>query len=222
MAVYNNRYYPDSQAVTWADLGTRSWAEFDYNWTSGNTTIANASVTWSYTTTATDLGTVKSFYPTTQVVWDDAQPVTIAYEYSTDGSSYTSTGAGPITARYIRTNVTTSGSYLTSIQTDINYDPKIETLYNVDTSTLSGNVTHRILNTNNFSRVQSISITPATTETRPISGQLVSNDTGNITIRAVNLDTWDKVAVDATVNIVVVGFPALTANTATGTVSVRP
>jgi hypothetical protein len=36
----------------------------------------------------------------------------------------------------------------------------------------------------------------------------------------VDLDTWGKTAVDGNVNIVVVGFPRLVANTTLGTVSV--
>ena len=87
MAVYANLYYPDSRNSTWSDISSLTWAECDYNWASGNSLQANSTASWSYTTTRTDLGAVKTFYPLTRVVWDSSQPVTIEYEYSNDDSS---------------------------------------------------------------------------------------------------------------------------------------
>lgn len=221
MAVYNNRYYPDSRNSTWTSLGTMTWADATGDWASFDPVSANATASWSYTTTATDIGSVKSFYPTTQVQWDRSQPVTIEYEYSTNGSSYTTVGAVPMTARYMRTKITTTGAYLASIDTQINTDTTAESFVGIDSSTLSGNINYRSLPTSNFSTITSLAVTPATTETRPVTGKIQTNDNaGNVTIKVVDLDTWGKTSVDATVNIVVVGFPRITANASLGTVSV--
>jgi hypothetical protein len=220
MAVYNNRYYPDTRNSTWSDISTLSWSDSDLDWSNFNANIGNASVSWSYTTNATDLGSSKWFYPVTQVLWDDSEPVTIQYEYSNDDSTYTTANAEPMYGRYVKTKITTDGAYLTSIQTFIETEPVVETYYNLNTSTLSGNVDYRTLSTASFSQVQSVTITPSITETKPVQGRLVSNNTDSITIRIVDLDTWDKVSINANVNIVVVGFPKLTANSTTGTVSV--
>lgn len=220
MAVYGNLYYPDSRNSTWADISTLTWADGDYNWASFSANSANATASWSYTTTATDLGSYKSFYPTTDVVWDDTQPVTIQYEYSTDGNTFVLANAEPMSGRYMRTKITTTGAWLASIDTEINTDTRTESYYNLDTATLSGNVNYRTLSTQNFSSIQSLSVTPTATETRPVTGRLLDS-TGNIKIRVIDLDTWGKTAVDANVNIVVVGFPRLVANATTGTVTVQ-
>jgi hypothetical protein len=220
MAIYNNNYYPDSRNSTWANTASFTWAESDYNWSSFSANAAVSTSTWSYSTSATDLGSQKTFYPTTEVTWDDTKPITITYDYSLDDTTYYNTQPGSITARYFKTNVSTAGSYVGSIFTQVNYNPTSETYYNLNTVTLSGNVNYRILNTNNFSSIQSVAVTPSITETRPVAGRLLANDTGNIQLRIVNLDTWDKVAVDANVNIVVTGFPYLTTNANAGIVAV--
>jgi hypothetical protein len=219
MAIFNNRYYPDSRLITWANTSAYTWEQSDQNWLTVNSTSNVSSLTWSYTSDATDLGSIKSFYPTTEVDWDTTSPVTIEYLYSSDGNAYTTVSpGGSITARYLKTQITTAGSFLSSINTNINYTPITETYYNLDTTTLSGNTTHRRLNANRFSTVQSITITSAVSETRPIQGQLIENQSGNVIIRAINLDSWDKLAVDANVNIVVVGFPYLTTDANVGVV----
>jgi hypothetical protein len=220
MAIYNNTYYPDSRNSTWDDIASLTWADSTYNWSAFSPTSANASATWSYSTSAQDLGSAKTFYPTTQVDWDRKQPIYITYDYSLDGNVYYNTQPGSITARYLKTNVTTSGSYVGSIYTQANYNPTAETHYNLDTSTLSGNVNYRILDTNNFSSIQSITITPSLTESRPLVGKLIANNTGSIQFKVIDLDTWDKVAVNGNVNIVVTGFPYLTTNPQAGVVVV--
>lgn len=219
MAIYGNVFYPDSRNSTWANIASLTWADSTFNWASWNANAANSTSSWSFTTTATDLGSQKSFYPTSQIEWDRAQPVTIQYEHSNDDVTYTTANAEPITSRYIRTKITTTGAYLVSIDTQINTDTKTETYANINTATLTGNVNFRTVNTQNFSGIQSLVITPTSTESRPLSGRLM-DPLGNIKIRVVDLDTWGKTAVDGNVNIVVVGFPRLTANATLGTVSV--
>ena len=219
MAVYGNVYYPDERNSTWANIATVTWANSTFNWASFDANAANSTASWSFTTSATDLGSYKSFYPTTEVDWDNRQPVTIQYEYSTDGNTYVTANAEPISSRYIRTKITTTGAYLTSINTTVNTDTRTETYYNLDTATLAGNVNYRTVNTQNFSGIQTLVVTPTAAETRPLTGRLI-DPTGNIKIRIVDLETWGKTAVDGNVNIVVVGFPRLVANTTLGTVSV--
>lgn len=224
MAVYNNRYYPDTNLITWQDLADDAitWGDSTQDWISFSANVTGVGGSWSYTTTATDLASSKWFYPTTTVAWDDTQPVTIQYEYSTDGSTYTTANAEPMFGRYVRTKITTDGQYLESISTAINTEPKVETYFNVNTAALSGNIDSRTFTTPGFSKIQSVVITPATTETKVIQGQLLADNTSNISIRVVDVDTWSRVSTDANVNIVLTGFPTLTANSTTGTVTVTP
>jgi hypothetical protein len=218
MSVFNNRYYPESRSSTWSDISALTWADADQDWLTISANAANTSVAWSYVSTATDLGSRRSFYPETTVEWDDSQPVTITYLVSDDDVTYTTYTPQPLEGRYLKTQINTSGAWLSSITTTIQTEPRIETWYNLNSNTLPGNVTHRTLTTNNFSRITSVTVTAATTETRPVAGQLIANNTGNITLRVIDLDTWDKVAVDANVNIVVAGFPRLTSNSIQGIV----
>lgn len=221
MAIYGNLYYPDSRNSTWSDIAALTWAQCDYNWISANSLQANSTASWSYVTTRTDLGAVKTFYPTTRVVWDDSQPVTIQYEYSNDDASYTRVSPQPITARYIRCNITTTGSYLTSIDTVINTNTISETASDIATSTLAGNVNMRTLPFTNFSTITAITFNANTAETKTIAGQVVSNDNqGNVKVKIVDLDTWGKTAINANVNITATGFPRITANATLGTVTI--
>lgn len=218
MAIYNGAFYPDTQALTWANIAGYTWTHGNLNWLTFNSAAANSVSSISYTTDATDYGYAKWFYPETTVVWDDEKIVNISYQYSTDGANYTTTNAAPMYGRYLKTTVNTAGKYLNSIQTYIRTEPRFESYYNLDLTTLTGNTSHRTLYTNNFSQIQSVTITSGQNETRPLSGKLVQNNTGNIVIRAIDLDTWDKVSVDANVNIVIVGFPTLQSNSIQGKV----
>jgi hypothetical protein len=221
MAIYGNLYYPDSRNSTWSDIAALTWAQTDFNWISGNSLQANSTASWSYVTYRTDLGAVKTFYPTTRVVWDKSQPVTIQYEYSLDDATYTLVTPQPITARYIRTNITTTGSYLSSIDTLINTNTISETASDISTATLAGNVNMRTLPFTNFSTITAITFNANTTETKTIAGQVVSNDNaGNVKVKIVDLDTWGKTAINANVNITATGFPKLTANATLGTVTI--
>ena len=212
MAVFNNRFYPDQNLVTWANIAAVTWGNADVNWVSANSSLPTYSQAWTSNTDVTDLGSIKSFYPVTSVEWDDTYPVTITYEVSLDGTTFTEYSAGPLTGRYLKTKINTQGQYLSSISTEIQTAPIIETYYNINSADLPGNVTHRRLSTNSFSQIQSVTITSAVTESRPIGGQIVENTTGNVIIRAIDLDSWGKVATNANVNIVVVGFPRLIVN----------
>lgn len=218
MSVFNNRYYPDSRTATWADISTLTWADGDFDWLTFNANSANSTAAWSYTTTSTDLGSRRSFYPETVVEWDDSQPVTITYLVSDDDVNFTTYQPGALEGRYLRTQINTAGAWVSSITTTIQTEPRVETWYAVNTASLSGNTTHRTLYTNNFSRITSVSITPSVSESRPVAGRLISNSTNSIQFRAEDTDTWDQVAVDANVNIVVVGFPQLTSNSIQGIV----
>lgn len=222
MAIYNNRYYPDTNLATWQDLedDAITWGDSDVNWIRFSANVTGVGGSWSYTTTATDLGAAKWFYPTTTVRWDDSEPVTIDYQYSQDDVTYTTANAEPMFGQYVRTRITTEGDYLESISTTINTEPRVETYLSVNTAALSGNVDSRTFATPGFSQIQSVLITPSSTETRVIQGQLLADNTSTISIKIVDIDTWDRVSVDANVNIVLTGFPQLTANTATGTVTI--
>jgi len=222
MAIYNNRFFPDTNLATWQDLADDAitWADSTENWISISANVTGVGGSWNFTTTATDLGSSKWFYPTTTVRWDDEEPVTIDYEYSVDDVSYTTANAEPMFGRYVRTRITTEGAYLESIATTINTEPRVETYLSVNTAALSGNVDSRTFPTPGFSQIQSVLITPSSVETRIIQGQLITDNTSNIEISVRDVDTWGQITTDANVNIVLTGFPQLVANTQTGTVTI--
>lgn len=222
MAIYNNRFYPDSNLATWQDLedDAITWADSDRDWISVSALVSGVGGSWNFTTTASDLQSAKWFYPTTTVRWDDEEPVTIDYQHSLDDINYTTANAEPMFARFVRTRITTEGAYLQSIATTINTEPRVETYLAVNSAALTGNVNSRQFETPGFSQIQSVLITPSSTETRVIQGQLLADNTSNIEILVRDVDTWGQITTDANVNIVLTGFPQLVANTQTGTVTI--
>lgn len=244
MPIYNNRYYPPEQAVTWADLDTDdglyvvadyvvanyiateptglNWANGTANWNSWT----DSTVSWNFVTnTNIDLDTIRSGYPISSAEFDrgDATDRTclISYQTSTDGVSYTNVSAGVLTGRFVRTAITCNGSYLSRLETQIRFDSEQETFTAVNTAALSGTVNGRLLNLSSVGNVTHVSTQSTVGVYSPSSYDIDVTSANNTSITFVvkDLDTWGKANVDVnTLDIVVHGFPQIAANAQLGTV----
>jgi len=245
MPVYNNRYYPPEQAVTWADLATDdglyvvadyvvadyiatepggglTWANGTANWNSWT----NSNVSWNFvTTTNIDLGSLRSGYPISSAEFDSGpandKTCLISYQTSTDGITYTNVSAGVLTSRYVRTRVTSNGSYLSRLETTIKFDTEQEVFTAVNTAALSGTVNGRILNLSSVGNIAQVSSqnTIGTYSASSYDIDVVSANADAITFVVKDLDTWGKANVDVnTLDILVQGFPKIAANAQLGIV----
>lgn len=243
MAIYENRYYPDTRQVTWADLQTTGgdyvetgYVDTDYvevatggglTWADGTRdwhTWTNSSVSWSYVTNVSiDLGSVRSGYPISRADWDQSQGygLTISYQTSTDNITFSNVNAGILTGRYIRTIATTQASWLSRLETQINFDTVQEVLTNVNTAALSGTVNGRVLPLATIGNIAHIS-TQSTVGTYTASAydiDVLSVNNTSFTFVVKDLDTWSKANVDvAGLDFVIQGFPQVAANATLGTV----
>ena len=248
MAVYNNRYYPEEQQLTWADLasGNVTWADGSSNW---NSWTANTDA-WSFTVTdAIDLGSVRTCYPISSCEFDrtDANATClIGYSISEDDVTYASVPAGVFSGRYVKTQVTlTNSAWLSRVDTELLFDTQIESFANVDTSTLSGTVDARVLPVATISSINHISagaslsqpVTASSYEARYLAyiaaGTSLYMLTDYVTTDYVeeivvdagmqfvvrDLDTWSKANVNATLDFVIQGYPRVEANATLGIVS---
>lgn len=240
MPVYSNRYYPPEQQVTWQDLGSggtyidddyveqsyaaASWVDGVANWNSW----FDDNTQWVYTTTTNiDLGMVRTGYPITTTEWEKGnstqfKSLTVSYQVSTDGITYSNVAAGILTGRYIKTQITSNSSYLSRIDTSIYFDTQQEVFTNVNTSVLSGTVNGRTLNLATVGNIAHISSQNTTGTYSPSSYDIdvISANTSSFTFVVKDLDTWGKANVDVSgLDIVVQGFPRIAANTRLGIVS---
>jgi len=244
MAIYDNRYYPDSRQVTWADLNTDSgeYMDSDYvvsdyvalepggglTWAQGTRdwhTWTNSNVSWSYTTnTAIDLGTIRTGYPISSAQWDQTQDygLTISYSVSDDNVTYTNVSAGLLTGRYIKTVATTQASWLSRLETQIFFDTRQEIYTNVNTSSLSGTVNGRVLPLATIGNIVHVSSqnTIGSFSSTAYDIDVISANSTSFTFVVKDLDTWGKANVDVSgLDLVIQGFPQITANATTGTVN---
>ena len=203
MALYSTRTY------SWQDLAdnTVTWADFS-EWT-GNGVDIGGDTGYDdlvYTTSAYDFGAVKTFYPTTIV--DALGTVTVTYLISDDDASYTEYSPGIYTARYVKTKVTvvnaTTTAELFSIESDYFTDTISETFYNLSIS--SSGTTLPI--TRALGQLAGI-----TTSTPQNIQAVLTDDTATApVVTTYDMDTWGKVAVNATATITLIGYPDVTSD----------
>lgn len=203
MALYSTRTYDwqdlADDGVTWAD-----WVE----WTGNGTTI-NGSTGYDdlvHTTDANDLGSVTTFYPTTVV--DALGTVTVTYETSNDDVTYTPVSPGIFTARYIKTVVTvanaTTTAELYSIESEYNNDPVSESFK--DLSISSSGTTLPITRT--YGSLAGITASTA----QNIQAVLTDTTPSAPEVTCYDMDTWGKIAVNATASITLTGYPLVAAD----------
>ena len=218
MPAFDHKYYDSSRVVTWADLGSTTWADADWDWQSFTEPTHSD---WTYTTTAFDIGRKCWVVPETFVTSSGSPgdyPVTISYSISDDNVSFTPIPAQGFNARYVKVVVTTAKDYITGIQSDYYQDAKVFSATDVNTSTLTGTTSARQLPITTLSAITSATFTPDVSETRPLLFTVSDYTPATFTFAVKNLDTWGKVAVDATINITVWGLPSITVDTVGGSV----
>lgn len=218
MPAFSNRYYDSTRVTTWADLGSTTWADSDWDWQSFSEPTHSE---WTYTTTAFDIGRKTWVVPETFVTSSGSPgdyAVNISYSISDDNITFTPQAAGAFNARYVKVVVTTAKDYITGIQSDYYQNTITYTATDVDTSTLAGSVSARQLPITTMSAITAASFQPDIAETRPLSFAVLDTDPATFSFVSKNLDTWGRVAVDATINITVWGLPSVIINTNSGSV----
>lgn len=243
MAVYNNRYYPDELAVSWGDLagsGSNLYVEADYvvtdyvsdstglGWGDGVAnwhTWTNSAVSWSYITSSLDLGSVRTGYPVSSAEWDRGDPAApttclISYQTSNDNSTFSNASAGTLTGRYIKTVVTTTGSYISRIETTMNFDTVQQAWTGVNTAVLAGTVSGRTLDKDIVGNIAYVSAenSVGTYSRSSYDIDVLSETADDFTFVVKDLDTWGRANVDAVLDIVAQGYPRVAANAALGRV----
>lgn len=225
MAIFDdNNLYPDT-SYTWADFGTELTPGYWFQWEKWapfypGGYVASGSPDLVVSAATIDLGAVKDVVPIAFV--DAVGTIELKFSTSTDNVTFTTpavfSGAA-LRGRYIKCDIEITGEDISLRSFDIQYldsqNSIVETLFNIDTTTLSGSVGARLLPLQkNFSAILSISATAATSETTHKTVLLDPNDydTSTPSVNIIDLDSFGKVSVDATVDIVVIGLPGVTVN----------
>ena len=204
--------------ATWSAY--TSWDGF------GDTLQAGGSIstTLTFLSDAVDLGAVINVVPVVTCETNTTTAHTISFQTSNDNVSYSAASTGPLTARYIKTQVvvtnTSARPGFTLLRAEFIKDTISETFIGLDTSTLSGSTNNRqIPVTKSYSKV--LQVTGSRTDDAgandaPITVQPNDKTTsGGPTIFCMDLDTWGKTNIDAVIDVTVVGLPGIT-TTASG------
>ena len=225
MAVFdNNNLYPDT-SYTWEDFGTELTPGYWFQWDKWapfypGGYVASGSPDLTVTTNTVDLGAIKDVVPIAQV--EAVGTVELKFSTSTDNVTFSTPavfGGTALRGRYIKCDIEISGENISLNSYNIQYldsqNSIVETLFNIDTSTLGGSLGARLLPLQkNFSAVLSISATAHSTEPTHHTVILDPNDydTSTPSVNIIDLDSFGKVSVDAIVDIVVLGLPGVTVN----------
>ena len=216
--------------VTNADEFT--WTQAPVNWTGytswdgfGDTLVSGGSIstTLTFLSDAVDLGAVLNVVPTVVCVTNTSTAHVISFQTSNDDVSYSAASTGPLTARYIKTQVVVTNTAkrpgFTFLEAQFIQDVINESLFNQDTSGYAGSSASRTIPiTKTFSKillVQGAQSQSETDSTYAIQCTDYSNTAPKL--KVVDLDTFGKVDADATIDILVSGLPGIT-TTASGDV----
>mgnify|MGYP003132813724 CR=1 FL=1 len=203
--------------ATWSAY--TSWDGF------GDTLQAGGSIstTLTFLSDAVDLGAVLNVVPTVVCVTNTSTAHVISFQTSNDDVSYSAASTGPLTARYIKTQVVVTNTAkrpgFTFLEAQFIQDVINESLFNQDTSGYAGSSASRTIPiTKTFSKillVQGAQSQSETDSTYAIQCTDYSNTAPKL--KVVDLDTFGKVDADATIDILVSGLPGIT-TTASGDV----
>lgn len=171
--------------------------------------LSDATTIGTYTTDNDNTGTIATYSVLnhTQAGYCDGGTTTIS---STD---YTLDYTG-FKARYARVTVFVERfrsatlrdmTAIRSLLIEFNEDMQAETLYDVDTSTLSGTVEAREITPRVVSAITSMQLTAHSEANKKLVPQIVSK--ANKTIRVLDANKFQTTAVDATVDIAITGLP---------------
>lgn len=197
---------------TWA--GYTSWDGFGD--TIGGTGI---STTLTFLSDAVDLGAVINVVPVVTCTTNTTTAHVISFQTSNDNVSYSAASTGPLTARYIKTQVvvtnTSARPGFTLLRAEFIKDPISESLFNVAVTHSSDEFT--LTETKSYSKILSIT----GTQNSAVSGSYAVIPTDyTVTapkVKVVNLDTFGKVTADVNIDVTINGLPGIT-TTASGNV----
>lgn len=171
--------------------------------------LSDATVIGTYTIDNTNTGTIATYSVLnhTEAGYCDSGTTTIsATPYTLDYSGFK--------ARYIRVTVfverfrsatTRDMTAIRSLLINFNEDMQTETLYDVDTSTLSGTVEAREIAPRVVSAITTMQLTAHSETDKKLVPQIVSK--ANKTIRIVDANLFQTEAVDGVLDIAITGLP---------------
>ena len=178
----------------------------------GEASDLNDATTIGTYTTNNDVNGVVATYSVlnhTEAGYCDSGTTTIsATPYTLDYSGFK--------ARYIRVTVfverfksatTRDMTAIRSLLINFNEDMQTETLYDVDTTTLSGTVEAKVITPRVVSAITTMQLTAHSETDKKLVPQIVSKD--NKTIRIVDANLFQTEAVDGVVDIAITGLPAV-------------
>lgn len=196
----------------WA--GYTSWDGFGD--TIGGTGI---STTLTFVGDAIDLGAVINVVPVVTCITNTSTAHVISFEISDDDSSYSAASIGALTARYIKTKVVVTNSAarpgFTLLRSEFIKDVISNSLFNQDTSGYAGSSASRTIPiTKTFSKILLVQGAQSQSETDSTYAVLCTDYSNTAPkLKVVDLDTFGKVAADATIDILVSGLPGITTAT---------
>ena len=196
--------------ASWA--GYTSWDGF------GDTLQGGATIDTQleFLSDAVDLGAVLNVVPTVVCVTNTSTAHVISFEISDNDSSYSAASAGALTARYIKTKVVVTNTAarpgFTFLQASFIQDVINESLFNKDTSTLTGSSASRTIPiTKTFSKILLVQGAQSQSETdSTYAVQCTDYSNTAPKLKVIDLDTFGKVDADATIDILVSGLPGIT------------
>lgn len=206
-----------SGTTTWSSL-TGSWASSTGPWYDPT---SDGTGTVTHTTAAVDIGETAWVWPQSTVIASGIgnSGITISYSSSTDDVTYTSQSVGSFEGRYFKTVIDADADAVYSVYSEFNQDIKTKTYQDLDTTTLSGSTAQRSVDlSQDFSVVFGLVVNSGPSETEILIVDVANTAPANVAFTLRDVDTYGKVAVDGTVNITVTGYPAVSLDTAAGTV----
>ena len=207
----------------WTEMPSQ-WDGYD-SWDGFGDTIGGTGIktTLTFLGDAIDLGAVINVAPVVTCITNTSTAHTITFETSDDNVSYSAASIGALTARYIKTQVVVTNTAarpgFTLLQSEFIKDVISNSLFNQDTSTYAGSSASRTIPiTKTFSKVLLVQGAQSQSETDSTYAVMCTDYSNTAPkLKVVDLDTFGKVAADATIDILVSGLPGIT-TTASGDV----
>ena len=202
-----------------------TWTQAPANWTAytswdgfGDTLESGGSIstTLTYLGAAVDLGAIKNVVTLAGCSTNTTVAHVISFETSDDNISYSAVSAGALTARYIKTQVVVTntaarpGFY--NLTSTMVMEATNENFFNQDTSGYAGSSASRTIPiTKSFSKILLVQGAQNVSETDSTYAVMCTDYTASAPkLKVIDLDTFGKVAADATIDLVISGLPGIT------------
>lgn len=202
-----------------------TWTQAPANWTAytswdgfGDTLESGGSIstTLTYLGAAVDLGAIKNVVTVASCNTNTTVAHVISFEISDNDSSYSAVSAGALTARYIKTQVvvtnTSARPGFYNLASTMIEDVINESLFNQDTSGYAGSSASRTIPiTKSYSKILLVQGAQSVSETDSTYAVMCTDYSNTAPkLKVIDLDTFGKVADNATIDILVSGLPGIT------------